>query len=111
MLKRYQVLLNGWLADFLKHMGDKYDLSFSETLRLAVCQYYLTMIQELYPEKEFEMSIQKNSERVKNYGGTDEDEQEKHEVMSRIYFKCSKALEFYLEKEKEQDKGKRSEKK
>ena len=37
MLKRYQVLLDDWLADTIKALADKYVISFSELIKVILC--------------------------------------------------------------------------
>ena len=101
MLKRNQVLLNDWMVDFLKFMSDKYDFSFSETIRLALCLYYGTMTVKQYPEYNFNITLEEIVDLMDNYESTIEGEEERHKTASRVYFETRKAIEFYMEKEKE----------
>ena len=50
MLKRYQVLLQGCLEDYIKQLVKKYDLSFSEIIRVELCFSILSSVTKLYPE-------------------------------------------------------------
>lgn len=95
MLKRYQVLLNDWLADFIRDMSDKHDISFSEAIRLGLCIYYGSMVSELYPDYKFDFSAKKIVGFMNKYMGTAKNEEEMHKTLSSIYFEARKAMEFY----------------
>lgn len=95
MLKRYQVLLNGWMADFIKEMSSAHDISFSEAVRLGLCVYYGSMISELYPEHKFEYSPKKIVGMIKKNMGTPRNEEEMHKTISNIYFETRKAMEYF----------------
>lgn len=99
MLKRYQVLLQDWLEDYLTLLVDRYDLSFSEVIRIALCIEILTVVPLLYPEFKSDMDAKKISELIerKNEGAIDQDEI--HRFMSKIYFEARKAVEYRLARE------------
>ena len=98
MLKRYQVLLNDWLADFIKDMANKHDMSFSECIRLGLCLYYGSMISELHPDYKFDFSAKKIVGTIKKHMGTPRNEEEMHRTFSNIYFETRKAIEHYNSK-------------
>ena len=50
MQKRYQVLIPDWLEEYIKWGVKKYGLSFSELIRLEICQAVSSYICERYPE-------------------------------------------------------------
>jgi len=102
MLKRYQVLLNDWLADFAKDRAEKFDMSFSENIRLGLCIYYGSMVAEIYPEYKFDFSTKKVMGLIRKYMGTSKGEEEMHKTLSTIYFEARKAMEFY-NKQREKD--------
>lgn len=95
MLKRYQVLLNDWLADFVKEMSEIHDMSFSECVRLGLCMYYGAMISELYPEYDFAYSPKKVVATMKKHMGSPRNEEEMHKNISNIYFEARKAMEYF----------------
>ncbi|MDD3088869.1 MAG: hypothetical protein PHT95_02860 [Candidatus Omnitrophica bacterium] len=95
MLKRYQVLLNDWLADFVKDMANSHDMSFSECVRLGLCMYYGAMISELYPEYKFEFTAKNVVSRIRKYGNSPMNEEELHKTVSNIYYEARKAMEYY----------------
>lgn len=95
MLKRYQVLLDEWLADFIKKRADYYDTSFSETIRIALCVYYGTIISQYCPEHKFKFTPEKVVAIYKNYNNTPKAEEMKHKYFSELYFEARKAIEHY----------------
>ena len=48
--KRYQVLIPDWLEDYIKWGVEKYGLSFSELIRLEICQAVIFYVNGRYPE-------------------------------------------------------------
>jgi hypothetical protein len=97
MLKRYQVLLDEWLADFLKERAELHDISFSETIRVALCMYYGNMIAEMCPGYEFDFSYKKLVPMMKNPSGKNTSEEAMHKMISDIYFEARKAMDHYRE--------------
>ena len=103
MLKRHQVLLNDWLADFIKDMAAQHDMSFSECIRLGLCMYYGSMISELHPECKFDFSAKKVVGLMRKYMGTPKNEEEMHKTLSTIYFESRKAMELYHKRQEKHD--------
>ena len=101
MLKRYQVLLNGWLGDHLKAIAEKHDLSFSEVIRLGLCLMAGECISKTYPQYKFPDLKAKlhefNRERDKKSKVNPE---EFHRFLSKVYFETRKAIEFWETEEK-----------
>ncbi|NIO19799.1 MAG: hypothetical protein GTN76_03425 [Candidatus Aenigmarchaeota archaeon] len=100
MLKRYQVLLPEWLEDYHKFLVDKYDLSFSEVLRIALCIEVLTIVPLLYSEYKAGISAEEISNLIKKKLDEKMDQDELHRFASKIYFEARKAVEYRLKKEK-----------
>jgi hypothetical protein len=99
MLKRNQVLLNDWLVDFIKYRADKYDISFSESIRVSLCMYFSTMIAAQESEFKPDIDIKKLSDLIEKYENTPQAEEERHKVISKAYFEARKAIEYYMKKE------------
>ncbi len=97
MLKRYQVLLDDWLADFIKERAEKHDASFSEVIRIALCVYYGGITSEFYPEYEYEFTLKKMASCLKKFAALDMSEDVIHKMISDIYFETRKALEYFKE--------------
>jgi len=93
MLKRYQVLLNDWLADFLKLIAEGEDVSFSEMIRLNLCAHVGEMVTRFIPGYKFKYT----SDEVYNYlmrlAEEDNPEEEAHKYASDLYFETRKAVE------------------
>jgi hypothetical protein len=100
MLKRNQVLLNDWLVDIIKEMAEKYDISFSETIRIFVCLQLGKMISYAHPGYDFSQAMNKTEEIVaaKNRGKAYTME-ELHNAISQLYFESRKAAEYWYEQE------------
>ncbi|NIO19800.1 MAG: hypothetical protein GTN76_03430 [Candidatus Aenigmarchaeota archaeon] len=104
MLKRYQVLLPDWLDDYIKFLVDKYDLSFSEVIRMELCIAILNMVPHLFPELKPDMSGKDISNYVKQNLEAELEQEEIHRLMSKVYFEARKAVEYRLAREKKKQK-------
>lgn len=100
MLKRYQVLLNDWLADYIRHLSEKYDASFSEVIRLSLCMEFAYTITLRHPEYKTKLNHKKVLNEMNELLKTNKFEEENHKIISRTYFEARKAIEFALEKER-----------
>ncbi len=102
MLKRYQVLLNDWLADHIRKISERYDISFSETIRGALCLAYLTLIAKDYPD--YKIDLKSTNRRISLKRGNYEKVGRElfHRDLSKIYFEAHKAIEFFWNEEKRQ---------
>lgn len=108
MLKRYQILLNDWLAEYIRFTGEKFDWSFSETIRLTMCVQILSWASTLYP-KQFkpEFTSKELAKKLKKYMASPASLEESfHSEISRIYFEARKAVEFIIEQENNHKKNK-----
>jgi hypothetical protein len=105
MLKRYQVLLPDWLEDYIKFTVDRFDLSFSEIIRLEICMAILTSVKNYYPEYKSGISLEEIYGKVNQYTAQGLDRGEMYRIISSIYFEARKATEFMLQKAKQKKKG------
>ena len=104
MLKRNQVLLNSWIVDHTKAIAKKYDVSFSEVIRLLVCLQACTNIKMLYPEYESKVKLSALSSSISTTNKKGNlDPEELHKLFSNIYFESRKAMEFWAIKEAEKN--------
>ncbi len=105
MLKRHQVLLNDWLADSVKAVAGRYDISFSEVIRISLCLVMGRGVSFAYPKYKFtitEKDIANITQcRIKKKPLTSV---ELHSFFSKVYFEARKALE-YLEAQENKQKG------
>ena len=102
MLKTYQVLLPYWLEEYIRELVERFDISFSEVIRLEVCFAIICALKYQYedfkPNKIIEDIFNALQKETK---GTIERE-EILNLISTIYYETRKALEFRRTKEKEQ---------
>lgn len=106
MLKRYQVLLASWQGDYMKRMAEKYDVSFSEAIRGALCLAILCAVPKVYPEYKPGKLGSKPAE-VSKKAIKKGERAEIHKLLSNLYYEARKAAEFSLAKD---DKGKHTKK-
>jgi len=104
MLKRYQVLLSDWIEDYIKVVGEKYDLSSSAVIRVHMALAIIFVITTLHPEYKPNFADKEFQELSKKAAKGKLDEAEAHQMMSRILFEARKAVEFRLANDKVQKK-------
>jgi len=104
VLKRYQVLLPDWLEEYIKSLADKYDLSFSEIIRIEICIAIMSTISKLYPEHKFGLTPEDMLDWIKKDVQENMERDQEHRMLSRLYFETRKAIEYRLSQEKEQKK-------
>lgn len=96
MLKRYQVLLNDWLADFIKSQAERYDVSFSEVIRLMLCGQIENLINAGYPKYKFGIPMKAIVKELRRGEQNNQLMETHHKLMSKIYFETRKAIEYIL---------------
>ena len=99
MLKRYQVLIEDWLGEHFKAISKKYDISFSEAIRIILCLQVPKLAKIAHPkcrtvslDKEMVKTIKKASKSkidIVNF----------HKLLSRIYFEARKTVEIWTKEE------------
>lgn len=104
MLKRYQVLLPEWLGEWVEHLVDTYDLSFSEIIRAEICYSILAGTANLYPDHKLGLTVQELSKQAKNNAEEEMNRDEMLRTISKMYFETRKAVEFRLGEEKKKKK-------
>jgi len=98
MLKRYQVLLPDWLEDYLRFGVDKYQVSFSEIIRLQICFAVLGTITELHPEYKPAITLKDIFSTIKLQSKKKMDKKQSDRFISTIYFETRKAIEYRYSK-------------
>ncbi|MCP4653740.1 MAG: hypothetical protein GY858_10230 [Candidatus Omnitrophica bacterium] len=101
MYKRHQVLLTDWLTDFIRHLAKKYDLSFSEIIRLSLSLYFGEMINERYPEAKFPMDKNKIISALDGMLKQKMSNKDLDRMISQIYFEARKSTEHSIAKDTE----------
>lgn len=105
MLKREQVLLNDWLSDWFHYCAEKYDLSYSELIRITLCLQVKEWISKEYPKYKFKFSKRKMTKLFNRTLKGKYLEEELHKQWSTLYFEARKATEFLMAQEKKNKKS------
>jgi hypothetical protein len=105
MLSRQQVLLEDWLVEYLKLIAEKYDLSFSEVIRIGLCAQFTEMINLLYPDIKSKIDKRWFLKLLQKAQGDKESREELHKLISKIYFEARKAIETRMAREKKAKRG------
>lgn len=100
MLERYQVLLSDWLAVHLKNISKKYDISFSEAIRIALSLQIPKLVSIAYPKCKYTVDDKKLVKTIKKASQDESSREELHKLLSDIYFEGRKAVEFWTAEEK-----------
>ena len=99
MLQRYQVLIGDWLAEHLKTISAKYDISFSEAIRIVLCLQIPKLVKVAYPKFNLANLDDEMVNHIKRTNNSRQDLEEFHKYLSKIYFEAHKAVEFWSTEE------------
>ena len=94
MLKRYQILLDDWLAEHLRLIADKNDFSFSEMTRIVLCEGLLRTCPTLHPQYKSKIKAQELSQIAKEGSDSRTSMERRHQLASKVYFEARKAIEY-----------------
>lgn len=100
MQKRYQVLIPDWLEEYILWGVKKYRLSFSELIRLEICQAVIQYISERYPEYKSRYEMKDFLTDIRSFEKKEMKPEELEKIISKIYFEARKAIEYRFSKEK-----------
>jgi len=100
MLKRYQVLLTDWLAEYAQFVSKEFDISFSEAVRILMCIGTVQAIKELFPQYKNKMTVKHMVGTIRGEKDSKRREEITHKLISQAYFETRKAIEFRLSKSK-----------
>jgi len=98
MLKRCQVLLTDWQEEYLKNTAERYDQSFSEVLRIFLSEGFLYIIPLLHLEYKPGITGKHLAEMTRQAGNRNTSLEERHKLISKLYFQARKAVEYRLSK-------------
>jgi hypothetical protein len=103
-LRRKQVMITGWLDDFIKMVSQKYDISYSEVLRLCTSYFFAITLAAVNP-KRYKMSItpQKIALVLKQRETDKRGFEESRKLMADIYWETKKILELRTEELKKSE--------
>ena len=96
MLKRYQVLLTDWLAEYAQFVSEEFDISFSEAVRIMMCIGAIQAIRELSPQYKTKMTVKHIVGTIRKEKNSKLREEITHRLISQAYFETRKAIELRL---------------
>ena len=100
MQKRYQVLIPDWLEEYILWGVKKYRLSFSELIRLEICQAVISYISERYPEYKLGYTMKDFLRDISGFEKGKMNQENLDRITSTIHFEARKAIEYRFSKEK-----------
>jgi hypothetical protein len=92
------------MEDYVKHLVDKYDLSFSEVIRGQICIAILSTVSKLHPELKLDLSAEDVFKMVKKDIQEGMEREDQYRILSKIYHETRKAVDYRLKKEKKKKK-------
>ena len=105
MLKRCQILLDGWQVDFIKRISKRSDHSISEAVRLFLSLGFLYAAPQIFPQVKGKLDSKKIDAINKEGGNINTPVSRKHALLSQVYFEARKLAELIsAEMEKEEKK-------
>jgi hypothetical protein len=106
MLKRCQVLLTDWLEEHMKLVAKRNDLSFSEMIRILLCEGLLHSAPTVYSKYKPKVNkrLLQNITRVGSNPKTSI--VKKHQLTSQLYFEARKVFEYLNDKIEQELKNK-----
>ena len=96
MLKRCQVLLEDWQENFIRNVAERHDQSFSEIIRLFLSEGFLYIVPILHPEYKPRITAKDLIGITKKAGNPNTLIEERHKIISKLYFEARKAAEYRL---------------
>ena len=104
MLRRYQILLTDWLGDLVKLYSEKYDVSFSETIRLMLCMQLEHLCSLRFPKHKIRTPLKQILKKLDEAEKRGNLQETHHKLMSEIYFEARKISELIIAQEQENKK-------
>lgn len=96
MFKRCQILLTDWQERHYKLIAKKYDVSFSEMIRLALCLDTIFATKMTFPKYKIGVDEKAIKRVIKTKKIIHKMDMEKfHRLISKVYFESRKAAEFW----------------
>ena len=99
MLKRYQVLLEDRLADHCKTISEKYDISFSEAIRILLSLQIPKLAAIAHPKCKVKHLDQEMVKTIKAARHKKLQRVNLHRLISEIYFEGRKSIETWTREE------------
>ena len=93
MLKRHQVLLDDWQEVFIRNSAENFDFSFSEVIRILIADAILNLMFSLKPKNNLGITYNDLTELKKKVLDPKTSVEERHKIISKVYFEGRKAAE------------------
>ncbi|MFH1655705.1 MAG: hypothetical protein ABH954_03750 [Candidatus Omnitrophota bacterium] len=93
MLKRSQLLISDWQMEYIKKSAEYFDLSISEITRILISEAILSITFSLYPKQKGLITKAKLTKIKKRFGKISIPIEERHRIISQLYFEARKAVE------------------
>jgi len=96
MLERHQILIDDWQTEHYKLIAKKYDVSFSEMIRMALCMDIMVATRIVFPKYKWsvDMGLLEKTIRKQDIVGAIGVEKF-HNFLSKLYFETRKATELW----------------
>lgn len=91
-----------WLEEYIKWGVKRYGLSFSELIRLEICQAIIHYINGRYPEYKSGFTMKDQLAGVSLFEKGKMTKEDMDREISTIYFEARKAIEYRFSKEKKE---------
>ena len=101
MLQRHQVLLTNWQTEHLKKMAQHNDLSFSELIRILICEGIIRAGTLCFPEYNKKINRKKLDGLTAEGTDTNTEISRRHKILSDVYFEARKVADYIEERTKE----------
>jgi hypothetical protein len=97
MLRRKQVMISDWLDDFVQYTAQKYDISYSEVLRLGTAYFLADVLSKADPKYKMKVTSKEISKVV--YDGLEQcgDVEVTRKLIADIYHESKRILQARIE--------------
>lgn len=105
MLRRKQIMMSDWLDDFIQEICKKYNVSYSEAVRVMLSYGFAQVLCKIYPEYNFSIDADRmaSASRELNDGKIDIEANQK--LTADIYFEARRILDDCVKKMKASQKS------
>ena len=105
MLLRQQILLTDWQTEHLKKMAKRCDVSFSEMVRIILCEGLLRAGMIIAPKYDKNADKKKLNSFAKEGSNIKTDTGRRHRIVSELYFEARKITDYIDKKFDKEDKS------
>jgi len=96
MFKRCQVLLSDWQLEYIRNVAKRYNQSYSEVIRIFLCEGFLHIIPLLHPEYKPGITGKELARMTRKAASPKTTAAEKDSLVAKLYFEARKAVEHSL---------------